>query len=100
MNKLSLALAAAALVLLVVPPIYADQFYVMRNQAGHSAVTSGLPGMGWSIVEGPFATLDEAQRATGTGVGAIGLYNNAHPIDFPRSIPRSSDQTASAMITP
>ena len=34
MNKLSLALVAAALVLLVVPPIYADQFFVIQDQAG------------------------------------------------------------------
>jgi hypothetical protein len=100
MNKLSLALVAAALVLLVVPPIYADQFFVIRSQAGASAVTNGLPGYGWTILAGPFATMDEAQRATGTGVGSVGIFNYGHPIDFARSVPRLPDQTSTAMNTP
>jgi hypothetical protein len=100
MNKLSLALAALAFVLLVAPPIYADQFFVIADQAGKYAVTNGLPSYGWITVAGPFATLDEAQRATGTGVGSVGVFNYGHPIDFASAIPRSPDRSASAMNTP
>jgi hypothetical protein len=94
MNKLGIALVAIAVALSVVPPtIYAEEYFVIRNQMGQTAVTSGLPGYGWSIEQGPFATVDAAQRATGTGVGnqLDNVFLNGRQVDFPsQTIPRGS----------
>ncbi|MBI4962646.1 MAG: hypothetical protein HY913_05155 [Desulfomonile tiedjei] len=45
----------------------ADEYFVIRDRDGRVAVTSESPGYGWSVVQGPFATPDEATRAAGKG---------------------------------
>ncbi len=93
MNKLGIAMVALAVALLVVPPVInAEEFFVIRNQMGQTAVTNGSPGYGWSLDQGPFATVDAAQRAAGTGTGAQwdGVFNSGRQVDLPTQvIPRS-----------
>lgn len=56
-------------------------YYVVRNQHGSSAVVDGLPGYGWSITFGPYASVDAAQRAMGTGTNRLpdGLSGDPAP---------------------
>jgi len=89
MNKSYLAVAVTALaVLLVAPTIYADEYYLIRDNTGQVAVTNALPGYGWSLAGGPFSTVDAAQRAMGTGIsGSLDTYKVRifnHPLTEPR----------------
>jgi hypothetical protein len=38
------------------------QFYVVKDKLGQTEVIEGLPGLGWSVVFGPFGTSDAAYR--------------------------------------
>jgi hypothetical protein len=102
MNKLIIAVVAVAVgIMLVVPPTtYADEFYVIRDQNGQTAVTNGLPGYGWSVQSGPYFTVDAAQRATGTGMGSSWVYNRHRSLNFPQIVPKSPDQSPMAELTP
>lgn len=41
------------------------QFYVVKDKLGQTEVIEGLPGLGWSVVFGPYGTSDAAYRAAG-----------------------------------
>ena len=50
----------------LVTPASAD-WYVVQNQVGSRNVADYVPGYGWSIISGPYATVDAAKREMGTG---------------------------------
>lgn len=50
--------------------VFAADFYVIQDQLGQATVMEGHPGLGWTIVGGPYKTKDEAQRALGAA-GAV-----------------------------
>jgi hypothetical protein len=101
MKKLITAIAVIVVALMVVPPaIYASEYYVIRDKAGHTAVTNGLPGYGWILQSGPYATVDSAQRATGTGVGTSWSDTRLRAFNFPQVVPRSPGQSIFAELTP
>lgn len=39
--------------------------YIVKDKLGQTTVSEGMPGIGWSVVEGPFKTKDAAERAMG-----------------------------------
>ncbi len=47
------------------------EYYIVQNNMGSRAVTDALPGYGWSIIFGPYATKDAAERDMGTGTGRL-----------------------------
>lgn len=93
MKKFPFVAITTALAVLLAAPIYADEFFVIRDNTGQIAITDGLPGYGWSIQDGPFATVDSAQRAMGTGIsGSLDTYKVRifnHPLKEPK-YPRQS----------
>ncbi|AFM25993.1 PRC-barrel domain-containing protein [Desulfomonile tiedjei] len=42
-------------------------FYVVKDKMGTDKVIEGLPGIGWTVIFGPFSTSDAAYRAAGIG---------------------------------
>lgn len=101
MNKLVITLAVIMGTLMVIPVItHADEYYVIRDQAGQMAVTDGAPGYGWFVQSGPYATIDAAERATGTGTGNFWLHMQQRPLNFPQVVPRYSGQAPMAQLTP
>ncbi|HMK33806.1 MAG TPA: hypothetical protein VK463_01980 [Desulfomonilaceae bacterium] len=99
MYKLSMILAALVIATMVAPALSHADYYVIRDSYGQPAVTSGLPGYGWVIDQGPFATMDQAQRATGIGMGRLNVYQNNYPPNFPSVVP-SKPGAASAELSP
>ena len=90
MRKLLLAFMATALMLaIIVPPIYADQFYVIRDKNGQLAITDAMPGYGWAIEQGPFSTVDAATRAAGTGTRSYSRHSLGS--NFPQVIPKAGE---------
>lgn len=61
-------------------------WYVVQDKMGSVSVTDYLPGYGWTIVSGPYDTIDAAQRNMGTGVQRFpgGLSGDPAP-----SVPRA-----------
>ncbi len=99
MKKLVIAIAVMMGVVMVTPVItYADQFFVIRDKEGQTAVTDGSPGYGWIVQSGPYASIDMAERATGTGTGLITMLRK--PFDFPEAVPRYRGQSPMAELTP
>ncbi len=74
MKKIIFALIAVAVMFTAIPVVHADSYYVIRNQHGQTGVTDGIPLYTWDYVWGPFSTVDQAERAAGTGKGAISQY--------------------------
>jgi hypothetical protein len=99
MNILAVAFVAIALTLLaIVPPLQADEFYIVRDRNAQRAITNGQPqpGLGWSVAEGPFPTVDAAQRATGSGANPASMYRKAP--NFPQVIPGKRGEKFSVMV--
>ena len=100
------SIIAAAVVLiatfLIVPATtFADQYFVIRDQTGHTAVTNGLPGYGWSVQSGPYYSIDAAERSTGTGTGNQWVGRNRGPtLSFPRVVPKYRGQFPVVESTP
>jgi hypothetical protein len=91
-KKLFLAVMATALMLaVIVPPIHADQYYVIRDKNGQLAITDMMPGYGWDVEQGPFSTVDAATRAAGTGT-RVQARRNIAP-NFPQVIPKHSGES-------
>ncbi len=101
MKRLVIAIVTVAVALTVVPPlIYAEQFYVIRDRWGETAVTNGTPDYGqWSVESGPYATMDQAERATGTGMGNVWGTNIHRYINYPQ-VHRKSGKAPVVDITP
>lgn len=101
MVKLTIAVAATIAICMVVPATtYADRFFVIRDQNGQTAVTDGLPGYGWSVQSGPYASIDAAERATGTGTGSSWVFNHHRSRNFPQVLPRRQGQAPVTELTP
>jgi hypothetical protein len=86
MNKLGLAVVAITVMLLAAPAAQADRYFVITNQYGQTAVTDGNPTNGWSVLWGPFSTVDQAERAAGTGKGPMQYFTSLQP--SPQVVPR------------
>ena len=98
MNKLAVGVVAFALtVLALVPPVLAGEYYIIRDRNGERAIISGEPGPGWSVAEGPFPTVDSAQRATGSGSTFLGIYRSKAP-NFPQVIPGKRGEKFSVLV--
>jgi hypothetical protein len=95
MNKLAIALVAAALTVVFAAPSVDASFYLIRNRDGVPGITNATPGYGWSLYDGPFATFDEAMRAVGTGTISDGSLR-VH-IDTPAKVPTASGDAFAAM---
>jgi len=48
----------------------AAQFYIVQDKLGQTTFMEGKPGIGWTVVDGPFKTLDAAKRVLGSA-GAV-----------------------------
>ena len=97
MKKLFLAVMATALMLaVIVPPIHADQFYVIRDRNGQLAITNAMPGYGWDVDQGPFSTVDAATRAAGTGTRVQSRRSTG--VNFPQLVPSDSRGSFSQMM--
>ncbi|MGB6063526.1 MAG: hypothetical protein WBG50_01880 [Desulfomonilaceae bacterium] len=96
MTKLGLALVAViAAIGMVAPSVYAAQYCVVRNMTGQTGITNGIPSYGWFKVGAGncFSTVDQAERAAGTGVNTpdvAQLNPFFHPIPVAR--PKRPDQ--------
>ncbi len=62
----------------------AAEFYVVQDKLGQATVMEGKPGIGWTIVDGPFMRKDEALRVLGAAAAV-------HPTSPPG---RSADVSA------
>jgi hypothetical protein len=106
MKKLIVSVAALAVALVILPMmVHADDFYVIRDQYGHLAVTNGRPVYGWFTQSGPYSSIDVAQRATGTGTPPQAGYYNLLDADyqnfwFPQVVPRRPGQAPVVYLTP
>lgn len=68
--KLTIAAMAVVWICIVAGSALAEPFYVVQDKMGKATVMEGKPGIGWTVIEGPFASKDAAQRALGAG-GAV-----------------------------
>lgn len=57
-------ISALLMSLLFVSGASAD-FYVVQDKHGQTQIIDGVPGLGWTVVFGPFGTSDAAYRAAG-----------------------------------
>lgn len=64
-NKLAIAVTIAFSLCVVAGPALSAQFFIVQDKMGRSAVIDGKPGIGWTIIDGPFKTLDAAKRVLG-----------------------------------
>lgn len=71
MNALRLVMVTTMLATFaLVTPASAD-WYVVKDSHGQMAVIDQMPGYGWSLLFGPFASRDAAEREMGTGTGRL-----------------------------
>jgi hypothetical protein len=54
------------MVVMVVPVVAAD-YYVYANKHGQAVVLDYVPVGGWTVIDGPFASEDAARRTWGIG---------------------------------
>jgi hypothetical protein len=96
MTKLGFALVAiVALMAMVAPSVYsANEYCVIRNAAGQTGITSGIPAYGWFKVsdENCFASADAALRNTGSGSGPTLSMNVSPYAPRPVAIPKAGEQ--------
>jgi hypothetical protein len=96
MTKVGFALVAiVALAALVAPSAYAANDYcVIRNAVGQTAVTSGDPAYGWSKVsdQSCFASADAALRDAGAGAGPNIMMPGSPYQPRAVAIPRADEQ--------
>jgi len=93
MTKLGFALVAiVALTAMVAPSVYAaNEYCVIRNAVGQTAITSGIPAYGWSKVsdQSCFASVDGALRDAGSGSGPTVMMPASpyqpHPVAIPKA---------------
>ncbi len=57
----------ALLTAFTVGTAYAADYYVFANQHGQRTVLDHVPSAGWTLIDGPYATLDMAKRGGGIG---------------------------------
>ena len=101
MKKLVIAVAATIVAVMAAPPlIYAHGYYVIRDRRGEMAVTNGVPMYGWEVQSGPYASEDQAERATGTGTGTMWHYNAHRYFKYPIVAPKRRGQLPIEEVTP
>jgi hypothetical protein len=95
MTKVGFALVAiVALTAMIAPSVYsANEYCVIRNAAGQTGITSGIPAYGWSKVsdQSCFASADAALRDTGSGSGPTLSMNVSPYVPRPVAIPQAGD---------
>ncbi len=67
MKALRLFFALALLTSFTVGTAAAADYYVFKNQHGQTLVLGSVPSTAWTRIDGPYATMDAAERASGTG---------------------------------
>ena len=89
MTKFAFALVAiVALTVTVAPSVYAaNEYCIIRNAAGQTGITSGIPAYGWSKVsdQSCFASVDAAERYAGTGRDSVTMFPQPNPVAIPKA---------------
>jgi hypothetical protein len=82
MRKFQVLALLVALSIVGVAIANADWF-VIRDQFGNTAFTQDCgPGIGWTVLSGPFAFYDEAVRSSGVGGNSPYYARKLVPITF------------------